>query len=230
MWDNLGSGGTTPHERKYKFSLEVSSDNFNYVSVFSNEDQEGSNGWFTYRFQTETFAKFVKLKGSYNSVNEQFHIVEFEIHDQEPEKLQSNNAQSFDIIARIPGEARIGELIDKKILEKSQTLIGIEGKIATVENYLKKSSEALNQIDLIKNSIDFTRESINNSKRAKNWLIASGIALITFIGILLLFLFCDKHSSNIIIDASKTEALKPYTTILLGAFYITKAILLSTIL
>jgi hypothetical protein len=88
----------------------------------------------------------------------------------------------------------------------------------------------LQQNELIKQSVDFQQESQNNGKRAGNWLIFSIGVLMLFIGLLIWFVFCDSHPTKIITDSSNDDAIKPYTTILLSAFYVTKALLLSTIL
>jgi len=230
LWDNLGSVFKDPDKRKYNFSLEISSDNISYITIFSNEDKDGSNGWFVFRFVHETSARFLKLRGLRNTANDEFHIVEFEVHDQEPEKLNSPNVHAIDIVAKVADETRIGELINLRISEKSQLLSGIEEKIKSVDHLLIISKESLDQIELIKQSIDFERESGNNNNRARKWIIAAIVAFGIFLSLLLYLLFSDTHSQDIIKDAATNEVVKPYTTILLSAFYIAKAVFLSTIL
>ncbi len=230
LWDNLGGESNLPDSRKYKFSLEISSDGYNYINIFSNEDTSGSNGWFIFKFSNPTFARFVKLRGTRNTANDEFHIVEFEVHDEPIENPQSSNIQIFEIVARIQSEARIQEIIEKKLAERSQLLIGLEDKIKALDSNLTKSNEGLEQIDLIRESIDFSTESTNNNTRARHWLFASAATLIIFIVLLVLFLYCDTQSKKIIINSYDNDKLKPYTKILLGAFYVTKAILLSTVL
>jgi magnesium-transporting ATPase (P-type) len=95
---------------------------------------------------------------------------------------------------------------------------------------LERSGQALEQIELIKKSNDFTTEAIHNDNRAIVWLVASGITLLIFASFLLYFVFCDNHSTEIIVNASKDKVVYPYATFLLTAFYVTKALLLSTLL
>ncbi|MEI9946433.1 MAG: discoidin domain-containing protein [Chitinophagaceae bacterium] len=232
LWDNLGNPNNRINNRKYKFTLSISSDGINFVTVFSNQNQDGSNGWFSFRFINETYARYVRLVGHYNTANEQIHIVEFEIHDQEPPQLASNNVHNIDVITGMgmPSEERISELISKVISQKNIILEGTEEKIKNLDRSLKQSSQALEQIELIKKSNDFTTEAIKNNNRANRWLIASCTVILIFFAILLLFVFCDKHSTTIITDASTNKSVQPYTTLLLSAFYVTKALLLSTLL
>lgn len=232
LWDNLGKPGNKIDPRKYKFTLSISSDGVNFITVFSNQNQDGSNGWYSFRFINDTYARYVKLTGHFNTANEQIHIVEFEIHDQEPPPLTSSNFHSIDVTMGIglPSEERMSELISKVISKRSTIFEGAEEKIKQLETSLKQSAQALEQIELIKKSNDFTTEAINNNRRANRWLFAAGATLIIFVALLLWFVFCDKHSIRIIMDASTNIAVQPYTAILLSAFYVTKALLLSTLL
>jgi hypothetical protein len=232
LWDNLGKVGNTINSRKYKFTLSISSDGKNYFTLFSNQNQDGSNGWFSFRFVNETYARYIKLTGHFNTSNKYIHLVEFEIHDQEPTPLISKNVQYFDIATGIgmPSEQRMTELIDNVISKKSSVFEGVEEKMKLLENSLKQSGQALEQIELIKKSNDFTTEAIKNNNRATGWLWASGITLILFLILLFWFVFCDSHSTKIITDAAADKNVQPFTTLLLSAFYAAKAVLLSTIL
>jgi hypothetical protein len=107
---------------------------------------------------------------------------------------------------------------------------GVEEKMKLLENSLKQSGQALEQIELIKKSNDFTTEAVKNNTRAIGWLWASGTTLFLFLVLLFWFVFCDSHSTKIITDAATDKNVQPYTTILLSAFYAAKAVLLSTML
>jgi len=178
----------------------------------------------------DNYIRFVRLTGHFNSANKEFHIVEFEVHDTEPPLLESKNVQKFDITSGIPGTKVINELIDNAISSKLEILTGVDEKMAQLQESIKKSDESLKHIELIKKSHDFQSESQDNKSRSNKWLIASSITLTIFLGLLIWFVFCDKHSKNLILELYKNEATKEYTTILLSAFYVTKAFLLSTIL
>ncbi|HRZ41374.1 MAG TPA: hypothetical protein P5228_01570 [Bacteroidales bacterium] len=232
LWDNLGKPGTNVNPRKYKFTLSVSSDGINYFTIFSNQNKDGGNGWFAFEFTNDFYARYIRLTGHFNSANKHFHLVEFEIHDQAPPPVVSKNYQSIDIAAGIgmPSEQRMTELINNVISTRSAIFEGVEEKLKMLDSSLKKSGEAFEQIDLIKKSNDFTTEAANNNKRAIKWLWASGITLLLFLVILIWFVFCDNHSTKIITDAAKDMNVQPYTTLLVSAFYATKAVLLSTIL
>jgi hypothetical protein len=232
LWDGLGNFGNKIDTRKYKFSLSISTDDINYFTVYSNQNQEGNNGWFDFNFIQEAYARYVRITGHFNSANKEFHIVEFEVYEQEPQALSSINTHKIIISSVIstPSDKKINELIDNIISKRSKIFEGVEEKSRILEESILKSSQALNQIELIKKSLDYTQESKNNNHRSIKWLISSLITLITFICVLVWFVYCDDHALKIIRIASLEIAIQPYTAILLGAFYVTKALLLSTLL
>jgi hypothetical protein len=146
--------------------------------------------------------------------------------------LTSSNVYSIDVVPGIglPSEERLSELIARVISKKNTIFEGAEEKIKILDASLKQSGQALEQIELIKKSNDFTTEASNNNKSATGWLVAAGITFLCFIFLLFWFVFCDSHATTIITDASKEREIEPYTTLLISAFYVTKAILLSTLL
>ena len=232
LWDGLGEKGNNRNERKYKFSLSISNDGKNFTTVYSNQNSEGSNGWFSFRFTNEIYARHIRLSGHFNSVNKGFHIVEFEIHDQTPSPLVSNNVSNYEILSGLgsPNEERLSELIDKVVSKKSGLFEGIDEKINTLNKYLQTSREAIDNVELIKQTHGFLEESIKNKNKLKWWLAAAVATLISFISLLYYFVFCDNHSIKIIEDSVNNENTKPFTHILLFAFYITKAIFISTLI
>jgi len=203
LWDNLGrSNNNTPHSRKYNFSLSISSDGNKYSKIFTNQGEEGGNGWYSFQLLTGTYTRYIKFDGHFNSANDEIHIVEFEIHDQTPPRLASNNIHDFSIVTGIPSEESISELIDKILSNRSDIFKGLESKVALLDNTLIKSEESLQQIDLIKQSIDFQEESRNNNKRAMRWLITS-ISLLVATGIIVKDDYKNTSRGHVFIDAMK---------------------------
>lgn len=229
LWDNLRLR-KEPDARKYKFSLSLSNDGKNFITIYSNQNEDGGNGWYSFRFLNDTYARYVRLTGHHNTANGEFHIVEFEVYDTEPTKIQSVNFHDYNINSGITGEQRISELIDAAISSKAGNLQGVESKISLLNDALKKSNQALNEIELIKKSHEFLKESIDNSSRAKAWLITSISTFIIFFILLLWFIYCDEYSKTIIKDSAINDDIKQYTSVLLGAYYFSKTIILSTIL
>jgi len=239
LWDGLGSkpgivlmSGLVKDKRKYNFSLSVSTDNINYSTVYSNIGIKGGNGWYSFGFVNPIYARFVRLNCEKNSDNPAFHIVEFEIHNGEAPEISSKNYQHFSVPNAIntPSNNVLRGLIDSILIEKSAQINTLIDQISQSDKNLSKSREFLEGIQLIKSSTDFTKQSIDNFKYATRWLIASGSLLITFLALLVYFIFCDSHSKEIILDASTNIHVREYTSFLLIAFYASKAILLSTIL
>lgn len=230
LWDNLILSKGKPDDRKYKFSLSISNDGQNFITIFSNQNDKGGNGWFSFTFLNDTYARYIRLTGHHNTANGEFHLIEFEIYDEEPQKIPSSNFHHFNINSGLPGIGVVEQLIEKAISSKTDILQGIEAKIKLVNDNIEKSGTALNTIEIIKKSHDFLTEAISNQKRATGWLIASTIFFLVFLKLLYHFIFCDEHSKDIIRDAMKDEQLKYFTGVLLGAYYFTKAILMSTIL
>lgn len=230
LWDNLGRESNTIDKRRYQFSLSISSDGINYFPIFSNQNKEGGNGWFIFRFLTTSYARFVKFTGHFNSVNKSIHLVEFEIHDIEIPNPISSNIHSYDINTIIPNDEIINNLIDNAISAKSDIFIGVEEKVNTLNNSIKISNEALQQIELIKHTHDFLKESVKNSNRATKWLISSILGLIAFIFLIFWSIYCDNNSTEIIKEAAKNKDVFLFTKYLLVSYYISKTLLFSMLL
>lgn len=230
LWDNLGRESNTIDKRRYQFSLSISSDGINYLPIFSNQNKEGGNGWFIFRFLTTSYTRFVKFTGHFNSVNKSIHLVEFEIHDIEVPDPISSNIHSYDINTIIPNDEIINNLIDNAISAKSDIFIGVEEKVNTLNNSIKISNEALQQIELIKHTHDFLKESVKNSNRATKWLVASILGLIAFIFLIFWSIYCDNNSTEIIKEAAKNNDVFLFTKYLLVSYYISKTLLFSTLL
>jgi len=184
LWDGLSGQNKRKDSRKYKFTLSISLDGITYIPIYSNQSQEGGNGWYWFNFLTDNYARYVRLAGHFNSSNKEFHIVEFEIHDIEPPPLESNNIQKFDLTSGIPGSKVINDLIDNAISSKLEILTGVDEKMVLLDKSIIKSDETLKHIELIKKSHDFQTESIKNSTRSNWWLLASTVSLVLFLFLL----------------------------------------------
>jgi len=232
LWDKLGRKNNSISSRKYKFTLSISTDGKAFTTIYSNQNEEGSNGWFSFNFTNEIYARFVRLNGHFNSVNKEFHIVEFEIHDQIPSPINSKNIKNYDIIYGVgaPSEEKLSDLIDKVVSKKSELFEGIEDKINDINKNLKISSEAIDNADLLKQTHGFLEESIKNKKNSDKWLVSAIITLVIFLSLLYYFVFCDEQSMKIIKKSALDEDTKPFTYILLAAYYTTKALFISTLL
>lgn len=233
LWDNLGAtGNKVKATREYTFSLSVSYDGTTFITLYSNQNQKGGNGWYSFHLPNDTYARYVRLTGHSNTENRAFHIVEFEIHDEIPPDPKSANLHKMDIATGlgIPSVSQMEELVEKALLAKSKEFEGLDNKIKQLDDYLRKSGESLDLLEIIRQSKEYRDEADDNNRRAKRWLITSGFTLVTFLILLIWFIFCDSKAEEIINDTSYNPTLSPYTPVLLGAFYIAKAVLLSTIL
>jgi hypothetical protein len=173
--------------------------------------------------------RYVKLTGHFNSANEKIHLVEFEVHDEMPPKLESKNVNHFDIITDIPSEQKIAELINRAISEKSDVFKGVIEQKNRIDQVLNDASVITNTFDLIKNTHDYETESENNKKSEWWWMVVVIFTTIVFFLVLKSF-FITEAEFSIINKAAINPNTKPFTTILLGAFFVTKAVIISTIL
>ncbi len=88
LWDSLGVGKKRS-DRKYQYILKASLDSTEWVELYTT-DEIGSNGWQSFEFSNPLFARFIKLEAISNTANRSFHIVEFEVHDDIPYKLDAD--------------------------------------------------------------------------------------------------------------------------------------------
>lgn len=231
LWDNLGRPGMRLDARQYKFSLSISSDGKNFITIFSNQNQEGGSGWFEFEFINEIYFRFIRLSGHFNTANKEFHIVEFEVYEKDPTPLKRNSTKiKLAPGIGMPSEQRLSELINQVVLKRSEILVGVEEKINHLDKSIKKAEQSFKQIELIKKSNDFTVEAQENQTRSMRWLAASGLTLTIFLLLLVWFIFFEDFSTKIILNASQYDSVKPFTALLVSAFYVSKAFLLSTLL
>lgn len=230
LWDNLGNQQNKLDPRKYKFTLSISLDGKTFTPIYTNQNQDGGNGWYSFNFLNDTNARFVRLSGHFNSANKEFHIVEFEVYNGEPLSVLSTNIHTYDISGSLPNIEIINELIDRAISNKVELLQGVEEKIGLLDTSLRKSNETLQNLELIKKSHDFLKESIENNSRSKKWMVVSIIVFVAFIIFLIWLIYFDNHSITVLADALSNDITKEYTSILLIAYYVAKVFLLSVIL
>ncbi len=230
LFDNLGKPNYPVADRKYKFSLSLSPDGDNYYTVYSNRDQEGGVGWYSFIFNNETHARFVRIEGYSNSKNAGFHIVQVEIHDEIPQQIKERSVHEIHVRTAIPSENKLRELINANIAQKSGVLDDL-GKLAKDLERANADFEAsLSKIDFFKETKDFTDEASSNRERAKGWLLASGLAFSVFLFLLLYFLLSDGMTYVILERVHKNQYAGPYVGFILGSYYVTKIALLSVLL
>lgn len=79
LWDGL-SKNPNPDDRKYLYKLLVSKDNENWIQVYDTEEN-GTSGWQIFDFPKGEIIRYIRIHGIKNSINNHFHIVEIEVHD-----------------------------------------------------------------------------------------------------------------------------------------------------
>ena len=82
LWDGLGTASVRD-SRKYFYRVLTSIDHRNWDIIFDTLS-EGYNGWQKLSFPTPVKARYIRVHGLYNSAKPHFHMVEFEVHDEEP--------------------------------------------------------------------------------------------------------------------------------------------------
>lgn len=131
LWDGLGKGGQRDN-RIYYYRLLVSADRHDWI-VIHDTLNEGGNGWQEFMFTSPLQARYIRLYGMWNSVNECFHVVEIEAHDGTPPKLNAEVmlkrtvAQSdcgIEMGAALPMQASMERIIAgiERLIEQNQIL------------------------------------------------------------------------------------------------------------
>ncbi len=91
LWDNLGSGSRVPANRRYRYRLLVSKDHQNWT-ILHDTGVDGFDGWQAFDFPECVEARFVRVHGVHNNANNEFHIVELQVHDSAPESIPKEPA------------------------------------------------------------------------------------------------------------------------------------------
>lgn len=230
LWDGLGNKNINPDSRKYTFSLSVSNDGNSYVELFSNNFQDGWNGWSVFEFNNISFARFVRLHCINNTRNAEFHIVEFEVYDERPPELESVNSRKFIINRGLSGADEIRKLIEKAIEDKQADLSEIGKLITTFKKQEERLESSLKQVGLFNEALTFINESGENIKRANNWIKASAIIFLIFLFTIAFFIWGNKTAHEILCHDNMCDYSDSHTTMLLSFFYIGKATIISVIL
>ena len=87
LWDGLGSGGVR-HHRNYFYRLLTSKDHKIWEVIFDTM-QEGFNGWQMFSFPSGIEARYVRIHGLWNSANSSFHMIELQVHDDDPPEIEA---------------------------------------------------------------------------------------------------------------------------------------------
>lgn len=99
-----------------------------------------------------------------------------------------------------------------------------------IDPIITSSKDLMKQLEFVKESVDFQGEANNNLIRSKWWLIGLAFLIVTFISLIVRFIYFDSHSVEIIKDASVDTSVKQYIPFLLGSHYVTKALLMSVLI
>jgi len=117
LWDGLGSGGSEPAPRRYRYRLAISSNNIDWEELYTSP-HEGNIGWQIFNFTLEKNLRYIRVYGIDNTANAKFHIVEIEAFDSKPEEPDGY----VDVREDIPEQSDL-------FPEQSETIIEEQTKI-----------------------------------------------------------------------------------------------------
>ncbi len=222
LWDGTaGAQGRPRDKRQYYYSLLLSKDNETWDTYYST-NEHGFNGWQVFEFAKNIEARFVRLHGKYNTKNNGFHIVEFEVHDSIPPALappaQITN-QKFLVEPTIDNNLFVNKLQD--FINKHQKDISIQyeqifsklkqdassaEKLKTdLTNKIGEFDKTILQLNLVGKSLNFQQEASKLKSSSKGWLAGAIISFALFLILLFSFLFCGSlHFMKISEDVSKS--------------------------
>lgn len=89
LWDGLGSTQGRRDPRRYWYRLLISEDNKIWTVLFSTYDQ-GYNGWQSFRIPNGKSARYIRIHGMANSANPEFHVIELQAFDTEPDQIDAD--------------------------------------------------------------------------------------------------------------------------------------------
>ena len=99
LWDGLGTRSKTRASRTYRYRLLVSSDHNTWRVLFDTW-REGTLGWQVFDIPDTVVARYVRIHGLWNSANEEFHVVQLEVHDDTPPLLEADTILERTILPR----------------------------------------------------------------------------------------------------------------------------------
>jgi hypothetical protein len=234
LWDGLGKRAEKPNSRKYRFSLSISKDGKNFIQLYSNQNQEGSNGWHTFEFLNVTTAKFIRLDCISNTANSSFHLVEFEVHDSLPVDIVSNNHHKHVLNSGFPAYDDLKQQVELAITEKTNAINELnEELIKKIDSFNREEARlknALKEVGLLTETKSFSEEAVSNSKKSSKWF-KYAVFLIIFISLIILYFgWFDCKAFKIIMHGKQNNFSDSHITILLSFFYFAKAVVISTLL
>lgn len=230
LWDNLGNRSTIPDARKYEFSIGVSTDGEIFTTIYSNNPQQYPNGWFIFNLHSSIDVRYIRLYANNNTANQDFQIVEFEVWNEIPNSPGSSNTHHFFLAVNLPDFAYFERLVNSVIEKKNNELASLQSKIAAFTVALAKINEASKNLEAIKQSHDYQTETLKNKSRATKYLYAAALVLLLGVWFVCWSINDDKHPFEIVQKWATIQFSKPYTPAVLGAYYITKAVIISTLL
>lgn len=228
LWDGLGVPGTGINSRRYTFGISISQDGEVWTEIFSNKNQLGGNGWFMFTFKP-TWTRFVRMNCWEHTKNNQFHIVEFEVHDDVPQEPTSKNKRiiplAFDSVD--PKELNIKTLVEEAISNEIGKIGEAKKALEEVTSKSAEASNLLRQAGLLERIHIFATEARANEASAKRWLIyglvSLAISLLTIAG----FVWCDRTSFELLSEGYEQHIADSHLSVVITFFYLGKVLLMS---
>lgn len=234
LWDNLGQRDTRKAERKYTFKLEISLDeNFKEsTEIFNNTGEEGGNGWFIFRFIKKPILRYVKLHCIHNTQNDNFHIVEFEVHDSDPEPITSSNQIVINVASTTGYTTKsfIDDLIEKSLKEKVEEIATLKAQSREAERNYKLFNEKIEVLNTLENVKGFHEQAEKNKCNSIYWLVASVVILIFLFGLLYSFATNLDWLTKPLKLVEENEFYKPYAFYFLVVYNATKDLIISMLI
>ena len=240
LWD-------VKNTRQYYYSLSLSDDNETWNKYYET-GEKGFNGWQVFFFPRAVKAKFVRLDCKFNTENDGFHIVEFEVHDSEPSLKMTGNVTNERILFEplIDNNVFVNQLTNflntnrniiagdaDKVLKK---IISDGKEVEVLKEQLKEKQhefeKTIVQLNLTGKSLNFQQESNRLDESAKNWLKGTIVSFIVFVFLVISFLcsstFHFKPIAEEITKSSMYEELVTKTVLFeFFSFLIVKILLVS---
>ncbi len=234
--------------RQYYYSLSISNDNETWDTYY-NTIEHGFNGWQVFEFAKNIKARYIRLHGKYNTKNDGFHIVEFEVHDTKPtplpatiqvtnhkfllEPIIDNNLFVDKLQAYINNhQLQISEQYSKLFLKLKDDAGIVEKLKVDLTDKISEFEKTILQLNLVGKSLNFQQESGKLNSLSKYWLVGSGISFILFLCLLFAFLCSDNfHFMKISEALSKSTMNKDFLNMTLTfefiSFLVLKSLLVS---
>jgi uncharacterized coiled-coil DUF342 family protein len=152
LWDGLGQPDATRDARQYFYRLFTSEDGKKWEFIWGT-GHEGFNGWQVFEFQHAQKARFVRLECLLNSNGKpNFHIVEFEVHDSQPEELPSD---------RITNRRYISDSLQPLRNKINELVSSMEGKSKDIATFSQNATEWSKDIEAVHTRLKEQEKSID---------------------------------------------------------------------